>query len=46
MNLYKKDIRKLKFNIILKNLKSPFMYNKKIRNSVMKSKISSMDIKL
>lgn len=44
INLYSKQTSKLKRNIILKNLKSPFMYNKTLRKIIMKSGIQSMEI--
>jgi flavin-dependent dehydrogenase len=44
LEIYKRDINKLKINIILKNLKSPFMYNKLMRNLVIKSGILSMNV--
>ncbi|MGE5404976.1 MAG: FAD-binding protein, partial [Candidatus Saccharibacteria bacterium] len=40
---YEALMRRLKFNIILKNLKSPGMYNRSLRNVVMHSGIMSMD---
>ncbi len=42
--LYKTYTRSLSINIILKNMKIPFMYNKNLRNIVMKSGISSLKI--
>lgn len=42
--IYNKKIKKIKFNIFLKNLKLIFMYNKFLRKIIMKSKILSMDI--
>ncbi|MTI70179.1 MAG: FAD-binding protein [Firmicutes bacterium] len=44
MNRYKRKMRKLKFNILLKNLKSPGMYNPTIRKMVMKSGLESMGV--
>lgn len=44
MNRYNNKMRKLKLNILLKNLKSPAMYNPTIRKHVMKSGIGSMVI--
>jgi geranylgeranyl reductase len=41
---YNRNARKLKFNILLKNLKSPFMYNQVLRKAVMKSGVRSMKI--
>jgi len=42
--LYRKFSRKLYMNIVLKNLKSPFMYNKLLRKVVMKSGLKSIEI--
>lgn len=42
---YIKKCRKIKGNILVKNMKIPFMYNSLLRKLVMKSKIFSMDIK-
>jgi len=42
---YKKNTASLKRNILIKNLKSPFMYNTILRKIVMKSGLLSMDIK-
>ncbi len=42
---YKKNTASLKRNILIKNLKSPFMYNPIIRKTVMKSGLLSMEIK-
>lgn len=42
---YKKNTASLKRNILIKNLKSPFMYNSIIRKTVMKSGLLSMEIK-
>ncbi|HYF82420.1 MAG TPA: FAD-binding protein [Clostridia bacterium] len=42
---YKKNVASLKRNILVKNLKSPFMYNPIIRKAVMKSGLLSMEIK-
>ncbi len=44
LNSYKRKMNKIKFNIFLKNLKSPAMYNPIIRNKIMKSGIQSMKI--
>jgi len=44
LNRYKRKMKKIRMNILLKNLKSPAMYNPMIRHSVMKSGIQSMDI--
>ncbi len=41
---YQRKMKKIKMNILLKNLKSPAMYNPMIRGQVMKSGIQSMDI--
>lgn len=41
-DLYKKNTAKLRRNITLKNLKSPFMYNKILRKFVMKSGLKSI----
>jgi flavin-dependent dehydrogenase len=41
---YHKNTRGLRLNILLKNLKSPFMYDPFIRKIVMKSGLSSMSI--
>lgn len=41
-DLYEKNTAKLRRNIILKNLKSPFMYNKTLRKFVMKSGLKSI----
>lgn len=43
-NRYKRKMKKIKMNILLKNLKSPAMYNPTIRNQVMRSGIQSMNI--
>lgn len=40
--LYRKNTAKLRRNIVLKNLKSPFMYNKILRKLVMKSGLKSI----
>lgn len=42
--LYSKKISTLKRNILLKNMKIPFMYYPKVRKLVMKSNILTMDI--
>lgn len=42
--LYKSYTRSLLANIILKNMKIPFMYNKNLRKMVMKSGLSSLKI--
>ena len=42
--IYKYRTRNLRHNIVLKNLKSPAMYNKVIRNLVMKSGLLSMKV--
>ena len=42
---YEKKSASLRRNILLKNLKSPFMYNPLVRNIVMKSGLLSMTIK-
>ncbi|NLM97901.1 MAG: FAD-binding protein [Halanaerobiaceae bacterium] len=44
-DLYRKFSRKLYMNITLKRLKSPFMYDKLLRKTVMKSGFMSIDIK-
>lgn len=41
---YHKNTRGLGMNIIIKNLKSPFMYNQYLRKAVMKTGLLSMDI--
>lgn len=41
-DLYKKNTSKLRSNIILKNLKSPFMYNKMLRKFVIRSGLKSI----
>ncbi|MCX7748580.1 MAG: FAD-binding protein [Clostridia bacterium] len=41
---YEKSTRSIRNNILVKNLKSPFMYNPIIRQTVMKSGIQSMDM--
>jgi geranylgeranyl reductase len=41
---YNRNARGLKYNILLKNLKSPFMYNPVLRGVVMKSGLRSMKI--
>ena len=41
-DLYKKNTVNLRKNIILKNLKSPFMYNKILRKFIMKSGLKSI----
>ncbi len=41
---YSKNTRALKMNIILKNLKAPFMYNTVLRKVAMKSGLLSMEI--
>ncbi|MFA9396878.1 MAG: FAD-binding protein [Clostridiaceae bacterium] len=43
-NSYKIRTSKLRNNIVLKNMKCPFMYNKNIRKVVIKSGVLSMDI--
>ena len=40
-DLYEKNTAKLRKSIVLKNLKSPFMYNKTLRKFVMKSGLKS-----
>lgn len=42
---YKKNTASLRRNILLKNFKSPFMYNPIIRKTVMKSGLLSMEVK-
>ncbi|QUH31849.1 FAD-binding protein [Vallitalea guaymasensis] len=42
---YTKQIKKIKLNIIIKNLKAFIMYNKFLRKVIMKSRVLSMDIK-
>ncbi|MDY0236305.1 MAG: FAD-binding protein [Gudongella sp.] len=42
--LYKSYTRSLSGNIILKNMKTPFMYNKYLRKMVMKSGLSSLKV--
>lgn len=44
LDTYKKNTAKLRRNIILKNLKSPFMYNKILRKFIMKSGLKSIDL--
>lgn len=41
---YKANTARLRRNIMLKNLKSPFMYNKILRKLIMKSGILSVDL--
>ncbi len=41
---YNRNARNLRFNILLKNLKSPFMYNSVLRKAVMKSGVRSMKV--
>ena len=41
---YLKSIRKIKFNIFLKNLKIPFIYNNLLRKIIMKLKVLSLKI--
>lgn len=41
---YKRFIRDMRLNILVKNLKVPFMYNSSLRNAVMKSGIQSVDV--
>lgn len=41
---YNRNARKLKFNILLKNLKAPFMYNSVLRKAVMQSGVRSIKI--
>ncbi len=42
LKIYKKNCKKLKTNILFKNLKSPFMYNNFLRKLVIKSGLLSM----
>ncbi|MCT4544165.1 MAG: FAD-binding protein [Vallitalea sp.] len=42
---YRKNVKKIKFNILLKNIKALIMYNKFLRCLIMKSRILSMKIK-
>jgi flavin-dependent dehydrogenase len=42
---YTKHVKKIKFNIIIKNVKAFIMYNQLLRKLIMKSKVLSMDIK-
>ncbi len=44
LNLYKGNTAKLSRNIMLKNLKSPFMYNKTLRKFIMKSGLKSIGL--
>ncbi|RKD31253.1 oxidoreductase [Thermohalobacter berrensis] len=44
LNRYKNKLRKLKANILLKNLKSPAMYNTFLRRLAMKSGIQSIKV--
>lgn len=41
---YRKNVGPLRRNIVIKNLKSPFMYNPLLRNIVMRSGLLSMEI--
>lgn len=41
---YKKSIKKLKMNLLLKKVKLPAMYNKVIRNFILKSNLMTMKI--
>ena len=45
-DFYRKNTADLRRNIILKNLKSPFMYNRILRKIVMKSGLLSIDMNL
>ena len=45
-DFYRKNTANLRRNIILKNLKSPFMYNRILRKIVMKSGLLSIDMNL
>ncbi|WP_432666357.1 FAD-binding protein [Wukongibacter baidiensis] len=44
LDRYQRKMKKIKMNILLKNLKSPAMYNPIIRGQVMRSGIQSMDV--
>jgi geranylgeranyl diphosphate/geranylgeranyl-bacteriochlorophyllide a reductase len=43
MEIYRKKIRKLQFNIVLKNLKSHLMYQPMTRGLIMKSGVLSLN---
>lgn len=44
LDMYYKNTKSLRTNILMKNLKSPVMFNSLLRNTVMKLGIMSMDI--
>lgn len=44
LNRYNSKMKRIKMNILLKNLKSPAMYSPTIRGQVMRSGLQSMDI--
>lgn len=41
---YARNIRNLRLNIVLKNLKSPFMYNNLLRKMILRSGINSVNV--
>jgi flavin-dependent dehydrogenase len=41
---YARKTRNMRFNIILKNLKSPLMYNKLFRRAILRSGVNSVDV--
>jgi len=41
---YARNTRKMRLNIVLKNLKSPFMYNPLIRKAILRSGIKSVKV--
>jgi len=43
-NRYARNTRNLRFNIVLKNLKSPFMYNNLLRKMILRSGINSVKV--
>lgn len=45
INEYNKNTKKLKLNILLKNLKAPFMYHEGLRHLALRSGLLSIDIK-
>jgi hypothetical protein len=42
---YYKNTKDLRLNILIKNLKAPFMYNKELRHLALRSGLLSIDIK-
>jgi len=43
-NRYARNTRDLRFNIVLKNLKSPFMYNNLLRKMILRSGFNSVKV--